>query len=70
MGEPEYAEAARKAIARLYTVRDNGFPSIFLGVEMRRTSQYVELTNTKMIDNLMQKFDIVPKLVTSPMLLI
>ena len=67
LGDAEYARAARKAIGTMYNVRDNGFPKLFLGVEMSRTAEYIEITNTKMIDALMARFAITPKMTTTPM---
>ena len=67
LGDAEYARATRKTIASVYNVRDSGFPSLFLGVEMRRTADFIELTNTKMIDALIARFDITPKMTTTPM---
>ena len=67
LGEHEYARQATKAIKSMYTVRDNGFPDVFLGVEYKRTKEYIEICNTAMIDALMKRFRIASKLVTSPM---
>ena len=67
LGAQGFVDAAFARISADYSVRDLGFPADLLGMQLERSGKLLTIRCERMIDNMLTRFNIAPKLVTTPM---
>ena len=68
VGDTERVTACLNTIKKEYSLRDLGMPADILGLQLRRTPDYLELTCSKFAGSLLQRFNLPAATVTTPML--
>jgi hypothetical protein len=67
MGNPNLVPTALHNIQQQYKIRDLGFPHNFLGMQLTRTPAHLTITCEKFCSTLLDRFNIQPKTVTTPL---
>ena len=67
IGDTSLVPEAVSKIKLQYKIRDLGFPANFLGMQLTRTPDYLEVSCQKFCESLLDRFKIASKLVTTPL---
>ena len=66
VAEPELMPKIVDMIKSQYSIRDLGFPANYLGLQLARTPEYLELTCRTFCESLLKRFSLPYRLVTAP----